>query len=226
MAMFNSNNRRDFVQLTKAERLEAMELGSEMYESSQARGLKDYRKFKRDGVDGERVQQLGSMAERAVAKALDIEWTGWIDTFKKADLHHNVEVRLIGVDHYALRVYDRDEDSRRVVGVVIPKGREMGQYRLPGWTFACNGKLPDLKMDPLKRNHSFYGVTQDRLLPIEELRDLIELEKQMDGKKLTPEYYQSTIVSPVLSVPRDVWDAKLKEFDDLYEKLDTKIATG
>ena len=167
----------EFVTLTDAEINEAANFGSEMYESSQERGLNDRRPEIRNGVDGRRVQMLGSVAERACSKALGIEWTHWMDTFRTPDLHHNIEVRLIGVNHYGLRVYDKDHDSRRVVGVVIEKGKEREAYRIPGWINAIYGKKERYKIDPHNKGQPVYAVPQDKLQPLDTLKFLVNAEK-------------------------------------------------
>jgi recombination protein RecT len=169
----------EFVSLDDGEIDEAALFGKEMYQSSQRQGLKDYRPEVRDGVTGERIQMLGSVAERGASKALGIPWTHWIGTFHQPDLHHNIEVRLIGVNHYGLRVYDKDHDSRRVVGVVIEKGKEREPYRLPGWIYAADAKQASFRMDPHEKNHPMYAVPQYVLRPLSELKEIILVEKKM-----------------------------------------------
>lgn len=170
-----------FVQLTDSEINEAARFGGEMYDHSQKSGFKDYRPEVRNGVDGRRVQQLGSVVERAVAKALGIPWTKWMDTFRSPDLHHNIECRLIGDERYGLRVKPHDEDSRRVVGVVIPKGRERGHpYRIPGWINAKFGKREAYLIDPHDMKRPIYAVPQARLWSLDRLERLIAAEKIRD----------------------------------------------
>ncbi len=171
-----SNVHDTFVELTDVEFDAAMQHGRDMYASSQKRHLKDYRTFVRNGVDGERVQCLGSIAEHAAAKAIGIPWTRWVDTFKNPDLDGNIEVRLIGVDHYGLRVYPNDDESRRVVGVVIRKGEERSRYRIPGWILAGDAKRKEWMIDPLDRKRPVYAVPQSELLPLAKLIHIIKLE--------------------------------------------------
>jgi hypothetical protein len=158
-----------YVTLTDAEYLEAFQRGEAIYESSQRRNLRDHRAFVRKGIDGRRVQAIGEVAVRAVAKLLGLEWLDSMDTFKGADLHHNIEVRLIGREWYGLRVYDRDDNSRCVVGCVIEQGKEREAYRVPGWIKAKEGKKREWLADPLERHHPVYLVPQDYLLSLDEL---------------------------------------------------------
>jgi len=166
----------EYVSLTDEEYRTAISRGEDTYRHSQSRGMKDYRSFVRDGVDGCRVQCLGSIAEFAAAKLLGVRLSGWMNTFKGSDLSGNIEVRLIGAEHYGLRVYDRDRDSRRVIGVVIPKGREREPYRIPGWIPAGIAKIEEYRMDPLNRGHPFFCVPQSRLIPVSTLAGLLKSE--------------------------------------------------
>ena len=165
-----------FVELNFSEYQEAMDFGSELYKHSQKCNLRDHRTFVRNGVNGERVQQLGALAESAVSKALGVRWLKGVDTFKKEDLPHNIEVRLIGKENYGLRVYDRDDDSRRVVGIVIEKGQERKPYRIAGWINAKYAKKDIYKIDPLNRGRPVFAVPQEKLFHMNELKRLIEKE--------------------------------------------------
>jgi|688.fasta_scaffold397715_2 hypothetical protein len=165
-----------FVELNDNEYQEAMDFGSELYKHSQKCNLRDHRTFVRNGVNGERVQQLGALAESAVSKALGVRWLKGVDTFKKEDLPHNIEVRLIGKENYGLRVYDRDDDSRRVVGIVIEKGQERKPYRIAGWINAKYAKKDIYKIDPLNRGRPVFAVPQEKLFHMNELKGLIEKE--------------------------------------------------
>lgn len=172
--LYVASHRHDvFVSLTDAEYAEAVTHGRQIYALSQGRGWTDHHNFTRNGVDGERIQILGSIAERAVSKACGIEWTRWVNTFKAPDLHFNIEVRLIGRENYGLRVYPRDDDSRRVVGVVIERGMERKPYRIPGWINALHGKRPEWLIDPLNQGHPVYAVPQSRLHSLDVLMQLI-----------------------------------------------------
>ena len=175
MVWYTASHKYDmFVELTNAEVDEAMVFGESMFNHSQGRGLRDYIP---DKTKGKRAQSIGSLAERAGSKGLGLPWTQWVDTFHQPDLHHNVEVRLIGVDRYGLRVYDKDHDSRRVLGVVIEKGRERMPYRIPGWIYAKDAKCIEYKMDPLEKNHPMYAVPQTVLRDPRELIEIIKCEQ-------------------------------------------------
>jgi hypothetical protein len=75
-----------------------------------------------------------------------------------------------------LRVYDRDDDSRRVVGIVIEKGQERKPYRIAGWINAKYAKKDIYKIDPLNRGRPVFAVPQEKLFHMNELKGLIEKE--------------------------------------------------
>jgi hypothetical protein len=162
---YEANDHRFFVQLTDSEYRGACDVGRWMYEKSHADGRSDAYGF--DG-DGERIQILGSLCERAAAKALGIYWPGAIDQGDAPDLAFGVEVRLMGRDWYGLRLRPKDHDHRPNVGVVIEPGREAGPYRIPGWIIAGDGKRPEWMMAPNGRL-PMYAVPQSSLRPLAEL---------------------------------------------------------
>jgi len=188
---FHGNDK--FVSLTDAEYREALALGSAIFRDSQERAQKgkmiDKRPGTKDGVTGEWVQQLGCISERAVAKFLNIPYRSSANTFKGADLEHNIEVRTIGVEHYGMRVKDGDDNSRIVIGVVIPKGRERKPYRLPGWIRARDAKNPDWIMDPNNIEAPFFGVPQEFLISLDYL-PLIVLENLTADECMKEEQYR------------------------------------
>jgi hypothetical protein len=107
------------------------------------------------------------------------------ENYKKADLPHNIEVRLIGEDRYGLRVYKKDDASRRVVGVVIPPGKERGPYRIAGWIIAADAIQDCWEMAPYG-GRPMYPVPQEHLRPMSELKSLtrgpIECDENMPAQ--------------------------------------------
>lgn len=163
----------EFVTLTDDEFKLATRRGSDIQQSSDRMGIDNKRPKGWAGVAGERSHQIGQLAECAVAKALGIPWKNSLNTFKRADLRGNIEVRLIGADWYGLRVYERDNGTRRVVGCIIERGKERQSYRLPGWIHARDGKRQEFLMDPLERMQPMYSVPQYELRSLEVLRRII-----------------------------------------------------
>jgi hypothetical protein len=168
----------EFHGLTDPEFEEAWNFGEYLWTHSQG-NLKD----KHPGEGSLRIQQLGSVSERIGFKCFGFPWLPGVDTFKGPDLPGNIEVRLIGVDYYGLRVYGpqagtkEDHDSRRVMGVIMPKGQERKPARLPGWILARDAKaLNPLWIQNPNNKIPFYGVHQAFLRPLSELREILRQE--------------------------------------------------
>lgn len=161
----------EYISLTDFEYRIANGIGKLIYKLSQDAGYKDYHGNKPNGVDGERLQCLGAIAECAIAKWLNKYWLGGYMGFKNPDIE-NLEIRLIGVEHYGLRVRDSDDDARMVVGVVIPKGKEREPYRIAGWINAKDAKKLEWKMNPYN-GRPMYCVPQSELKDASDLRKMI-----------------------------------------------------
>lgn len=176
----------EWVQLNPLEWRGAVITGKWIWRYSHRDGRKDrddWQGFKKGKHPGRRQQILGSLCERIAAKCLGIYWPSAFNNFSRADLPHDVEVRLIGADTYGLRVYPRNADHLRVIGVVIPRGSERGEprgsyrFRVAGWRFAKDGKQPCWEMAPHGRP-PMYCVPQDQLHHPATLRALILREKE------------------------------------------------
>jgi hypothetical protein len=168
----------EWVALAPFEWQSAWLVGQWIWEHSHQDGRSDREGWKgfTEGQDaGLRQQCLGSLCERVAAKALDLYWPSAVDNFSEPDLSHNVEVKLIGVEHYGLRIYPRMHDSRRVVGVVVPRGSEQGPYRVAGWYPARQAKRPEWMLSPHGRPPMF-AVPQEHLRSLRELRQIIARE--------------------------------------------------
>lgn len=161
----------EYISLTDFEYRVAWGIGKLIWQLSQEAGLKDYHGNKPGGASGDRLQALGAVAECAVAKWLNKFWMGGYQGFKNPDLA-DLEIRLIGVHNYGLRVRDSDADDRKVVGVVIPKGKEREPYRIAGWIPAKDAKRPEWKMNPFN-GRPMYAVPQSELRDASELKQLL-----------------------------------------------------
>lgn len=161
----------EYIGLSDEEYAEAYHRGEEIWESSQHRRLKE----KAVSEDGCYIQAIGEVATRACAKLLGLPWKNTFDTFKQADLGNNIEVRSMGREWYGLRIRSDDEDSRRVIGVVIERGKERQQYRVVGWINAKHAKKKEWKIDPRSLGRPMFAVPQDKLRGLDELRQLCGL---------------------------------------------------
>ena len=159
--------------LTDIEYDAAIRYGVKLWRRSQELGFADKVS---DPEKSRRMQELQMLTELAVAKYLGLAWNHEGFSFKNADLAHNIEVRTIGVEYYALRVYPNDRDHMRVVGVVCPKGKERDPYALPGWIGATEARNIGILIDPNGRGQPFYAIPQKSLRPMRELREIIRQE--------------------------------------------------
>jgi hypothetical protein len=164
--------------LTADEIALAMKAGEEARKWSLEHNQHNKRQLgERNGVTDLWIMQLGYIGEYAVCKALGIRWHSSNRTYQNADIKNtNIEVRVIGLNHYGLRVYPHDADTRRVVGIVIEKGKEAGPLRIPGWINARYAKKKQWLMDPLERGQPIYCVPQACLFPLSQLIELLKRE--------------------------------------------------
>jgi hypothetical protein len=176
-----------WVEHTEWQILRALWVGRTMWKESQKKKtqgkMRDYWGNKPDGASGLRLQQLGALAESVGAQGMGIYWPGHINNFKDPDLPHNIEVRLIGCEHYGLRVRESDDPDRRILGVVIPKGKEDGPYRIPGWIRAGDAMLhEEWSMNPWE-GREMIAVPQNELGKPAELKRIIiqEMLEELDG---------------------------------------------
>jgi hypothetical protein len=159
---------RDSVSLDAWEVHGAVERG--LQQRADARGWKEYADNKPEGEDGARLQCLGQIAERAIAKRLNRYWLGLSGVGKAPDLEPNIEVRLIGVPHYGLRVRQDDIDTRIVIGIIIPRGDWIyglakPPWAIPGWITAGAAKRAEWMMNPFA-GRPMYAVPQQFLHPL------------------------------------------------------------
>lgn len=156
-----------YVQLDPVEVYVAAMCGRKTWKLSQDGKHHEYYRPKEGGPTGERIQMLGDLAVWTVAKYLDRYPMGF-KTYKGPDLSGNIEVRLIGIEWYGLRVYAKDIERRKlVIGVVIPKGKERERHRIAGWIPAIEAQKEEWKMNPGNRERPFFCVPQSSLRHID-----------------------------------------------------------
>lgn len=169
----------EYVKLTTEQIDYAIRHGLKMRKLSLAQGHHDFRAHRKNPLSEEqarRNQALGAVTELAARKHFGYPLRLISENFRDADLPDNVEVRLLGEDRFGLRVYPRTKDCRRVVGIVIPRGKEREPYRIPGWILAKDAKRPEWCITP-NGDEPMWAVPQEHLLPLTELRPLL-LEAQ------------------------------------------------
>jgi len=77
-----------------------------------------------------------AFSERAVAKFLDIPWTGSIGSFKGADIDPDIQVRWTPYENGKLIIRPGDADNHKFVLVT----GDAPEYIIHGWMFGAYGK--------------------------------------------------------------------------------------
>jgi hypothetical protein len=112
----------------------------------------------------------GAMAEYAVAKWLNLPWTGSIETgdFKDADAGDNVQVRFTFHAGGGLLLYPKDRDAHLYV---LTTGA-YGTYQLLGWMQGSAGKVQMYLDHGKAKGLNAYLVPQSDLRPMAELAQM------------------------------------------------------
>jgi hypothetical protein len=121
----------------------------------------------RFGADPENRWTLsieGAAGEMAVAKAMDLFWSGAIGDLKADDVGA-LQVRTRSRHEYELPLHPTDLDDRIFILVT---GRAP-QFWVRGWIFADDGKRSEWWADPSGKNRPAFFV------PHSELRDMADL---------------------------------------------------
>jgi hypothetical protein len=176
--------------LNEVERACAWLAGSMTYKSSQKRRFTDYQTASpENGASGERIQQLGCLAEFAMFKFLDI-FPFTFNTYRGADWKGILQVRLIGDKYYGLRVYEKDADDVLVAGTLIEKNKEEGPHWLAGFVRAGDARRQadgshglGIWMNPNDGLQGFHAVPQAALRPMKELKP--EMKRLLALKRST-----------------------------------------
>lgn len=126
----------EWVQLEEWEAREAWERGKTLRDDA----LRDGRHDKPGLKEPERKQSLGTLGERGIAKLLGLYSKNESLVFRKPDLEHDIEAKIIGDTKWGLRVDPTYPLDLRIVGIVIPKGNDPrgcapGPWSVPGWCF-------------------------------------------------------------------------------------------
>lgn len=175
------------VQLTREEFEFCKAVGIEERRLAIARHSRNSHGYDPSDEQGERSQWLGHVCEGVVAKFLGLPVSVVrSETYAGADLPFNVEVRLVGGNHYGLRVRPCDEDSRRVVGVYLPRGEEDGPSWIVGWLNAKHAKRPEWLIQPHWPRPPFYAVPQRRLHFLDSLLSVIERDRVASLQRRKP----------------------------------------
>ncbi len=116
-----------FVTLDPPEALMASYVGCRRRVASLARGCQD-----RHGYDGRNAWEqdiLGALAELAVAKALDLHWSGSVNAWKRPDVGRSYQIRTTG--YAAGRLLIRSEDPEVDTYILVVQVNPL-QFKIAG----------------------------------------------------------------------------------------------
>ena len=116
-----------------------------------------------DKNNGWQLHIEGALGECAVAKAIDLYWSGSVGNFSGGDVG-KIEVRTRSKHNYDLILHNSDSDSAWFVLVTGVNGK----YVVGGCILGRDGKLDKFWSDPAG-NRPAYFVPQSALLPIASL---------------------------------------------------------
>jgi hypothetical protein len=116
-------------------------------------------------------QMFSTGGEMSVAKYLNLYWSGPFGAIKAVDVggELGVEVRTRAVSWYELTLHDKDADDRPHVLVTADAPPV---FRLVGWIYGRDGKLPKFIADPAG-GRAAYFVPQMELRPMAELKRIL-----------------------------------------------------
>ena len=107
---------------------------------------------------------LGSQAELAVAKGMNLFWSGALGDLRAKDVGGILQVRANKRKHHRLTLHKSDPDDDPFVCVYCDAPR----FYLLGWTFGKDGKRVEYWGDGLPGRPAFF-VPLDKLRPMPEL---------------------------------------------------------
>ena len=144
------------IKLTTEERTEAVRLGLLKHTKSESDGrCADWY----NGTEAH-VHADGVGAEMAHCKFLGVPFEFRMDTFKRADVGKNTEVRSTKQTWFGLKVKDRDKDAR-----IVAAWRQLDDFTYVGlgWLTVADAKKVGEKKDPGNRGVPAYFVTDSKL---------------------------------------------------------------
>jgi hypothetical protein len=166
----------EFVQLGKDDIDKCARYGLKLAQRAEERCYKKTIGETADSATLARGHAIGAVAEGALCRHF-----GWPirfdpNSFNAPDLPGSIQVRAITRDYRPLRVKTRDKPHWRVVGVVIVRGREREEYRLPGWYYAGEAQAHPEWAEPWFDGPPVFMVPQEHLRPLSELRETVRAE--------------------------------------------------
>lgn len=114
----------------------------------------------------EELDIVSTRGEMAVAKGLNLFWSGSVGDYGAIDVGGRVEVRTRTKHWHSLILHKADKNA---APYVLVDASSTPEFRLVGWLFGKEGKLEKYWSDPSKKNRPAYFIEQRYLRPISEL---------------------------------------------------------
>lgn len=118
----------------------------------------------------EELDLVAARGEMAVAKALNLYWTGTVGDYGAVDVGGLVEVRSRTKDWHSLILHPSDRDD---LPFVLADVSDPPRVRLSGWIYAKDGKQDKFWSDPSGKNRPAFFIEQKHLRPLEELVKIV-----------------------------------------------------
>jgi len=144
----------------------------EMLSASNAGTIRQYASDQRnsdysDGFRGDKMTPLtshieGAMGEVCVAKALNIHFTGSVNTYGKPDLGDDIGVRTTNREDYGLLIYPKDDPD---YFYYLVKGCSPN-YRVCGWIRGGDAKQDKYLAPQVNNKITIWRVPEEDLNPM------------------------------------------------------------
>ena len=159
----------DTVLLAWPEIRAAMDIALHRHVYDSAKKLRAKRGATEDFYDGLTLSLPGCLAEIAVAKFLNMYWTG-VAGIGVPDVGGFIEVRSIRKDYYGLRFHPEDKDD---LPSVLANVKNPEAIEILGWAYGRDAKKDEFWKDPSGKNRPFFLYPQNKLKPMSELFGVI-----------------------------------------------------
>lgn len=119
----------------------------------------------------EELNLIGTRGEMAVAKALNLYWSGTVGDYGAVDVGGCVEVRTITKSFHSLILHPQDKDD---VPFVLVDLSNTPNIRLAGWIYGKDGKQDKFWSDPSGKDRPAFFIDQSYLRNAQELVELFK----------------------------------------------------
>lgn len=157
------------VRLTWPEMMTAYHVASQRRIMNMKKGLAGkYGAPEKEG--SEELDIVSTRGEMAVAKGLNLYWSGSVGDYGAVDVGDLVEVRTRTKNWHSLIIHPQDRDW---APYVLVDASNPPDFRLVGWMYGSDGKDEKYWADPAKTGRHAYFIDQKILRPMDELKSLL-----------------------------------------------------